>query len=104
MGPTGSGKSTILRSIYMDVHIKEGNLFFNHEDLSKLKKRNIPFIRREIGMIFQDYKLLEDRSVFDYVSLPLEISGIKGTHIKERVHEMLNKTRDFCIHCFNIQL
>lgn len=91
MGPTGSGKSTILRSIYMDVQIKDGSLYFNQNDLSKLKKRNVPFIRRDIGMIFQDYKLLEDRSVYNNVSLPLQISGIKSTHIKERVYEMLKK-------------
>ena len=91
MGPTGSGKSTILRSIYMDVQIKEGNLFFNHEDLSKLKKRNIPFIRREIGMIFQDYKLLEDRSVYENVALPLQISGFKYSLIKNKVYSLLDK-------------
>ena len=91
MGPTGSGKSTILRSLYMDVDIKNGKLFYNQTDLSKIKRRSIPYIRRDVGMIFQDYKLLEDRSVFDNVSLPLEISGIKPSEIKERVYKMLNK-------------
>ena len=91
MGPTGSGKSTILRTIYMDVTIESGSLLFKGEDLSSLRKRNIPFIRRNIGMIFQDYKLLEDRTVFDNVALPLQISGTKGHIIKNRVDEMLEK-------------
>jgi len=70
MGPTGSGKSTILRSIYLDVNVKKGKIIYKNQDLSKIKKRRIPYHRRDIGMIFQDYKLLEDRSVYDNVALP----------------------------------
>ena len=91
MGPTGSGKSTILRSIYMDVKIKKGKIFFKGNDLTRLKKRQIPFLRREIGMIFQDYKLLEDRTVFDNIALPLQISGYKNSLIKDKVFTMLEK-------------
>jgi len=91
MGPTGSGKSTILRSIYMDVNIKKGKIFYKGNDLTKLKKRQIPVLRRNIGMIFQDYKLLEDRSVFENVALPLQISGYKNSLIKEKVFSMLKK-------------
>lgn len=91
MGPTGSGKSTILRSIYMDVNIKKGKIFYNGNDLTKLKKRQIPLLRRGIGMIFQDYKLLEDRNVFDNIALPLQISGYKNSLIKDKVFSMLEK-------------
>ncbi len=91
MGPTGSGKSTILRSIYMDVGIKRGKVIFSGCDITKTKKREIPYLRRDIGMIFQDYKLLEDRTVFDNVALPLQISGYKSNLIRDRVFSMLDK-------------
>lgn len=91
MGPTGSGKSTILRSIYLDVRIKKGKIIYKNQDLSKIKKWQVPYHRRDIGMIFQDYKLLEDRSVYDNVALPLQISGVKGSLIKDKVYSVLDK-------------
>ena len=80
MGPTGSGKSTILRSIYMDLNINKGKIIYKGNDLSRLRKRQVPKLRRDIGMIFQDYKLLEDRTVYDNVALPLQISGHKNNY------------------------
>ena len=91
MGPTGSGKSTILRSIYMDVFINKGKILYNGRNLSKIKKRQVPKLRRNIGMIFQDYKLLEDRTVYDNVALPLQIDGQKSNLIKKKVSEMLER-------------
>ena len=91
MGPTGSGKSTILRSIYMDVFINKGKILYNGKDLSKIRKRQVPKLRRNIGMIFQDYKLLEDRTVYDNIALPLQIAGIKSNNIKTKVFEMLER-------------
>ena len=91
MGPTGSGKSTILRSIYMDLNINKGKILYKDNDLSRLRKRQIPKLRRNIGMIFQDYKLLEDRTVYDNVALPLQISGHKNNLIKDKVFLMLQK-------------
>jgi len=91
MGPTGSGKSTILRSIYMDVFINKGKILYNGRNLSKIRKRQVPKLRRNIGMIFQDYKLLEDRTVYDNVALPLQIDGQKSNLIKKKVFEMLER-------------
>ena len=91
MGTTGSVKSTILRSIYMDVNINKGKILYKGNDLSKIRKRQIHKLRRDIGMIFQDYKLLEDRTVYDNVALPLEISGEKNNLIKDKVFLMLKK-------------
>ena len=91
MGPTGSGKSTILRSIYMDVFINKGKILYNGRNLSKIRKRQVPKLRRNIGMIFQDYKLLEDRTVYDNVALPLQIAGQKSNFIKKKVSEMLER-------------
>ena len=91
MGPTGSGKSTILRSIYMDVFINKGKILYNGKNLSKIRKRQVPRLRRNMGMIFQDYKLLEDRTVYDNVALPLQIAGQKSNFIKKKVSEMLER-------------
>jgi len=91
MGPTGSGKSTILRSIYMDVFINKGKIIYNGRNLSKIRKRQVPRLRRNMGMIFQDYKLLEDRTVYDNVALPLQIAGQKSNFIKKKVSEMLER-------------
>jgi len=91
MGPTGSGKSTILRSIYLDVNVKKGKIFYRGKDLSKIKKRQVPYHRREIGMIFQDYKLLEDRTVYENVALPLQIAGLKNRLVKDKTYSLLDK-------------
>ena len=65
MGPTGAGKSTVLKAIYKDVPITDGSLYINGEDIRKTPKRLIPKFRRKIGMIFQDYRLIQDRTVYE---------------------------------------
>jgi cell division transport system ATP-binding protein len=91
MGPTGSGKSTVLRTIYKEINIEKGKIMLDGEDISNIKQRNIPFLRRKIGMIFQDFKLIPDRSVYENIALPLRISGVKSKYIKEEVMEMCSK-------------
>ena len=91
MGPTGAGKSTVLRTIYKDVPIIDGELYINGEDIKKLPKRQIHRFRRKIGMIFQDYRLIQDRTVYENIALPLQISGEKNKVIKHKVHEIINK-------------
>ena len=63
IGKTGSGKSSIIRSIYCDIPIHSGNCVIDGIEIDKIKKNQIPFLRRKIGIIFQDFKLLSDRSV-----------------------------------------
>ena len=91
MGPTGAGKSTVLRTIYKDVSITDGELYINGEDIKKLPKRQIPRFRRKIGMIFQDYRLIQDRTVYENIALPLQIAGQKKKEIRHKVHEIINK-------------
>ena len=91
MGPTGAGKSTVLRTIYKDVPIIDGELYINGEDIKKLPKRQIHRFRRKIGMIFQDYRLIQDRTVYENIALPLQISGEKNKVIKHKVHEIIKK-------------
>tara|TARA_B100000700_G_scaffold275524_1_gene321420 strand:+ start:633 stop:1283 length:651 start_codon:yes stop_codon:yes gene_type:complete len=91
MGPTGSGKSTVLRTIYKEINIDQGTIFLDNEDISNIKKRQIPFLRRKIGMIFQDFKLIHDRSVYENIALPLRISGVKTKVIRNEVMKMCEK-------------
>ena len=91
MGPTGAGKSTVLRTIYRDISITDGTLLINGEDIGKIRRRNIPSFRRKIGMVFQDYRLIPDRTVFENISLPLHIEGLSKKHIDEKVHEIGKK-------------
>ena len=76
MGPTGAGKSTVLKTIYRDIPIADGILYINGEDVGKIRRRHIPRFRRKIGMVFQDYRLIPDRTVFENIALPLQIEGI----------------------------
>tara|TARA_A100001015_G_C15034982_1_gene735614 strand:+ start:498 stop:1148 length:651 start_codon:yes stop_codon:yes gene_type:complete len=92
MGPTGAGKSTILKTIYKDLQVDSGKIFLNNEDISLSSSNlSISSTRNEIGMIFQDFKLLNDRNVYDNVALPLRIAGISSKNIKHMVRDALNK-------------
>lgn len=73
-GHSGAGKSTLLKLICGIERPSAGHILFNGHDISRLKNREIPFLRRQIGMIFQDHHLLFDRTVYDNVSMPLIIS------------------------------
>jgi len=91
MGPTGAGKSTVLRTIYKDVPVVDGRLYINGEDINKIRRRLIPRFRRKIGMIFQDYRLIPDRTVFENIALPLQIEGKANSQIIVKVHEIIDK-------------
>ena len=91
MGPTGAGKSTVLKTIYRDIPISAGALFINGEDVGKVRRRHVPRFRRKIGMVFQDYRLIPDRSVFENIALPLHIEGISKKIIKDKVHDIGDK-------------
>tara|TARA_B100000945_G_C20232964_1_gene526199 strand:+ start:60 stop:710 length:651 start_codon:yes stop_codon:yes gene_type:complete len=92
MGPTGAGKSTILKTIYKDILIDSGKIFLNKKEISNSNSDlSISNTRSKIGMIFQDFKLLNDRNVYDNVALPLRIEGVSEKNIKDMVRESLNK-------------
>jgi len=91
IGPTGSGKSTLLRLIYMDCFPEEGVVKIDNYKSDQLKKREIPELRRKVGMVFQDFRLLPDRTVYQNVALSLYIAHQTQQNIRSRVHEMLNK-------------
>ena len=91
MGPTGSGKSTVLNVINKKIKINSGSLIIDGKDVTKIKRRKIPYYRRKIGMIFQDYKLISDRTIFENISLPLQLVGAAKKDILYSVDQVLDK-------------
>ena len=90
-GHSGAGKSTLLKLIAIMEYCTRGQILLDGRNLNRAKERHIPFIRRKLGLIFQDYKLLQDRTVFDNVALPLIISGYSHQEIGRRVRASLDK-------------
>ncbi len=90
-GHSGAGKSTLLKLIAMMEKCSRGHVLLEGQNLNRVKERQVPFIRRRLGLIFQDYKLLLDRTVFDNVALPLVISGYSQHDIARRVRAALDK-------------
>jgi len=91
MGPTGAGKSTVLKTIYRDISISDGNLYINGQDVGNIRRRHVPRFRRKIGMVFQDYRLIPDRTVFENIALPLQIEGVPKKEIKDKVNDIGGK-------------
>lgn len=90
-GKTGSGKSSLLKSLYADMPIKRGEARIFDYDLSKISRRQIPFLRRKIGVIFQDFQLLHDRSVRDNLEFVLRATGWKiARQIDDQIDLVLN--------------
>ncbi|MEW6611926.1 MAG: cell division ATP-binding protein FtsE [Pseudomonadota bacterium] len=90
-GPSGAGKSTLLKLIARIETVSRGTLLLDGQDLAKLKRRHIPQLRRQLGIVFQDHKLLADRSVFANVALTLQVAGVRRAHIKSRVRAALDQ-------------
>jgi cell division transport system ATP-binding protein len=90
-GHSGAGKSTLLKLIGLLERATRGQVWVNDRNLNKLKTRDIPYHRREVGMIFQDHRLLHDRTVFDNIALPLVVAGIGHAEVKRRVRAALDK-------------
>jgi cell division transport system ATP-binding protein len=90
-GHSGAGKSTLLKLIGLLERATRGQVWVNGRNLNKLKARDIPYHRREVGMIFQDHRLLHDRTVFDNIALPLVVAGMGHAEINRRVRAALDK-------------
>ncbi len=91
IGPTGVGKSSILKLIYFDEFPDSGTVIINQYSSAKIKLREIPFIRRKLGIVFQDFKLLPDRNVFENVAFALRVTGAPSSIIKKKVLRVLNE-------------
>lgn len=90
-GHSGAGKSTILKLISMIERPSTGRVMINNVDLSRLKRSQVPYVRRDVGIIFQNHRLLMNHTVFDNVALPLVIEGFTGREMVKRVHAALDK-------------
>ena len=91
IGKTGTGKSSLIKTLYADLPLQSGTGRVSDFNLAEIKQREIPFLRRRLGVVFQDFKLLPDRSIFENLSFVLKSTGWKDKkEIKERIEEVLD--------------
>lgn len=89
VGDSGSGKSTLIKMLLKELDPTEGSVVVNGKDLTKMKKRHVPEFRREIGVVFQDFRLLKDRNVYENIAFAQRVIETSTKKIKKRVPEML---------------
>jgi len=90
-GHSGAGKSTLLKLIILMEKASGGQVFVESQNLNRLSRRQIPFFRRQVGVVFQDHQLLFDRNVFENVALPLQVAGYNSRDAGRRVRAALDK-------------
>lgn len=90
VGPSGAGKSTFIKMLFREVIPTTGNIYVNGVDLLELKEKEIPYLRRQLGIIFQDYRLLPDRTVYDNVAFAMQVIETPYRKIKRRVMSVLD--------------
>lgn len=92
IGRVGSGKSSLMKTMYAEVPIEMGEARIFYYDLSAIRRKDVPMLRRQIGVVFQDFQLLSDRSVYDNLLFVLKATGWKNkTDIDERINEVLSE-------------
>jgi cell division transport system ATP-binding protein len=89
MGPSGAGKSTLLRMLIGAEQPDKGQIFVQGRNVTKLKQSEVPYLRRKVGSVFQDFRLLPKKSVFDNVALPLIVQGSSAADVRRKVTEAL---------------
>ncbi len=89
IGPSGAGKSTLIKLFYRDETPTRGQVLINSKNLARMKEKAVPFLRRTIGVIFQDFKLMTNKTVFENVAFALEVIGVSRKEIRIRTRETL---------------
>ena len=90
VGPSGSGKSTIIKLITGELKPTSGTVHVNGYSLERIRKREVPFMRRTVGVVFQDFRLIENKTVYDNVAFAMRVIGAREREIRERVPYVLN--------------
>lgn len=90
VGPSGAGKSTFIKLIYNEEKPTSGEIIVNETDLTKIKRREVPFLRRQIGVVFQDFKLLPKLTVYENIAFALEVIEEQPSKIRKRVLDVLD--------------
>ena len=90
-GPSGAGKTTLLKLLYLGEPASEGQILVDGINLNRIPRKRIPFLRRKFGIIFQDYKLIPTKTVYDNVGLVLEAAGKKRRYIQKKVRSVLRQ-------------
>ncbi|MBU0993737.1 MAG: cell division ATP-binding protein FtsE [Proteobacteria bacterium] len=88
-GPSGAGKSTLLKLLYLVEPVSEGQIIIEGMNLSRINGKRIPFLRRMFGIIFQDFKLIPSKTVYENIALVLEVSGINSRIIPKKINSVL---------------
>jgi cell division transport system ATP-binding protein len=91
VGASGTGKSTLLRLLYMDIMPTKGLVRVGEFSSDTIRKKQIPLLRRKLGIVFQDFKLLEDRSAFENVAFALQVTGAKSSEITKKVMTVMGR-------------
>ena len=89
IGPSGSGKSTIIKLITGELKPTSGTVHVNGYSLERIRKREVPYLRRTVGVVFQDYRLIEKMTVYENVAFAMRVVGARESEIKERVPYVL---------------
>lgn len=90
-GPSGSGKSTLLRLLYAAETVDSGRILFLGREIGRLRSDAVPFLRRNVGIVFQDFKLVHNWTVAENVAVPLEVLGLPGRLVRKRIAEVLDR-------------
>ena len=88
-GPSGAGKSTLIKLIFSSEKPNSGEIVVNNKNITRMLPKEIPYFRRSVGVVFQDFKLIQNRSVYDNVAFPLDIIGTRIKLVKKKVWQVL---------------
>ncbi|MEK6680213.1 MAG: cell division ATP-binding protein FtsE [Nitrospirota bacterium] len=91
MGPSGAGKSTLLKLIFCAERADEGQILIQGRNIARLSDSKIPYLRRNLGVVFQDYKLLQSRTIYENIAFSLKVCGVSNNEIKRRVYFVLKQ-------------
>ena len=89
LGHSGAGKSTLLKLIQMEEKPTERKVFINGQDLTRIKRRKVPYLRRQMGVVFQDFRLIPTMTVYENIAFAMHVTNVKRKEIRDRVEYML---------------